>query len=323
MPSKPRVLLTEPVFDEVIGWLAEHTDLTTGMRGEFNSESALSGVIGEYDGLLSMLSNPVTENVLKKAKNLKIVANYAVGVNNIDVEACQKRGIKVANTPGVLTDATADGTLALMLSAVRNIPQAEKFLRDDKFDGWHPTGFLGMELRGRTLGIIGMGRIGRAVAARCRSFGMEIVYHNRNRLDSKLEKTLNARYISDPLELASVSDIVSLHCPLTDETHHIIDKRFLEKMGADSWLINAARGPVVDEAALADALHNKTIAGAGIDVFEHEPEIHPRLLSAPNAVLVPHITSATRTTRLKMGLLAAGGILNTLCGMDHECNFVV
>lgn len=323
MNCKPRVLLTEPVFPEVSELLEKHTKLDIGKRGAYNTEDSLCEVIGEYDGLLSMLSNPITPKVIDHAKKLKIVANHAVGYNNIDVEACKKAGIRVANTPDVLTDATADGTLALMLATVRHIPSSQEFLRRGDFDGWHPTSFLGPELKECTLGIIGMGRIGIAVAKRCRAFGMNILYHNRSRINRETEQELGATYTANLLQIAHECDIISLHCPLTDQTHHLVDKNFLDAMKPDAFLINAARGPVVDEAALARTLHAKQIAGAGIDVFEKEPEIHPDLLSAPNAVLIPHITSATYSTRKAMGMLAVGAILNELCGMDHSCNFVV
>ncbi len=323
MTTRPRVLLTEPVFSEVSDLLEQHVELDIGRRGQYNSVKSLGDAIGDYDGLLSMLSNPVTSSVVERAQKLRIIANHAVGYNNIDTEACRKAGIRVANTPDVLTDATADGTLALLLATVRHIPASQDFLRNGEFDGWHPTTFLGPELKECTLGIIGMGRIGQAVALRCRSFGMKIMYHNRSRLNAKTERHLEAEYTSDPHHLAKSCDIITLHCPLTDETHHIIDEAFFLSMKSSAYLINAARGPVVDETALARALHENQIAGAGIDVFEEEPKVHPDLLSAPNAVLVPHITSATYTTRRAMGMLAAGAILNELCGMDHKCNFVV
>lgn len=321
MRHKPKVLLTEPVFSEVSNWLDEHVDLHIGKRHQFNDEATLAEQITDFDGILSMLSNPVTEKVIQAGERLKIVANHAVGLNNVDVSACQARGIKVAYTPGVLNEATADGTLALMLSLVRRIPESEFFLREGHFDGWHPTSFLGLELNGATLGIIGMGRIGQSVAHRCKAFGMEIVYHNRSRLPEDVEASLNARYIDKPSDLARISDIVSLHCPLTPDTRHLVGKQFLTYMKPGSYLINTSRGPVVDEAALAECLHDQRISGAGLDVFEEEPELHPRLKTAPNTVFTPHITSATFKTRRKMGMLCAGAILNELCGMQEEACF--
>jgi glyoxylate reductase len=321
MRQKPKVLLTEPVFQDVSSWLNKHVDLHIGERHQFNDEAALAEKIRDFDGILSMLSNPVTEKVIQAGEHLKIVANHAVGLNNVDVSACQKKGVKVAYTPGVLSEATADGTLALMLSLIRRIPESQQFLREGKFDGWHPTTFLGLELNGATMGIIGMGRIGQAVARRCRAFGMDVVYHNRKRLPGNIEASLNARYINTPAELAQISDIVSFHCPLTPETHHLADKTFLESMKPGSYLINTSRGPVVDEAALAQCLLEQRISGAGLDVFEEEPDLHPLLKTAPNTVFTPHITSATFKTRRKMGMLCAGAILNELCGMQEEACF--
>jgi len=323
MGTRPRVLLTEPVFPEVAYLLHQHVELDVGERGVYNTEAALKAVFGQYDGVLSMLSNPITQAVLETAPRLKVIANHAVGYNNIDIDACKSRSIRVANTPGVLTDATADGTLALLLALVRRIPEAQQHLRDGNFDGWHPTGFLGLELRGQVLGIIGMGRIGTAVAERCRAFGMQIIYHNRKRASAPAEARLQATYIKNVHELAQQSDIITLHCPLSDATHHLVDTAFLSVMKESAYLINATRGPVVDEAALAAALHAHQIAGAGIDVYEQEPAIHASLLDAPNTVLTPHITSATHHTRRQMGMLAAAAILNELCGMDLKCNFVV
>jgi glyoxylate reductase len=318
-----KVLLTEPLFPEVAELLEKHIELDTGKRGEYNTEAAMEKAVSKYDGILSMLSNPLPRSVLEKAGPLRVIGNCAVGYNNIDTHVCRSLGIRVGNTPDVLTNATADGTMALMLAAVRRIPEAERALRKGKFDGWHPTGFLGLELSGKTAGIIGMGRIGQAVAERCLAFGMKIIYHNRNRLPEAIEQRLNAVYCSEVHELARLSDVVLLHCPLTEETHHLVNRDFLNAMPETAFLINAARGPVCDEQELARALHDRRISGAGIDVYEREPEIHPELLSAPGAVLVPHITSATTETRLKMGMLAAGAILNVLCDVDLPRNFVV
>ncbi|MCC5934958.1 MAG: D-glycerate dehydrogenase [Candidatus Cyclonatronum sp.] len=323
MARKPKVLLTEPVFREVHELLKQYFELHVGRRGQFNDALSLRDAIYCYDGLLCMLSNPVNETVLSNATVLKVVANYAVGYNNIDIGACQRHNIRVANTPDVLTETTADGTIALLLSVVRRIPESERFLRNGLFDGWNPTGFLGLELSGATAGIIGMGRIGQAVAKRLRAFDMNIIYSNPKRLDRETETLLGARWFEDPLQIASRADVVSLHCPLTDKTRHLVNQQFLDSMKPDAYLINASRGPVVEEIALAMALHDRRIAGAGIDVFEFEPEVQDMLLSAPNAVLVPHITSATKPTRLKMGMLAAGAIAKTLCGADYPCHFVV
>ncbi|AXJ00276.1 glyoxylate reductase [Cyclonatronum proteinivorum] len=322
MSRKPKVLLTEPVFREVHELLEKYFELHVGKRGQFNHANTLRDAISRYDGLLCMLSNPVNSTVLSNASILKVVANYAVGYNNIDLAACRSHNIRVANTPDVLTETTADGTVALLLSTVKRITESERFLREGCFDGWSPTAFLGLELNGATAGIIGMGRIGQAVAKRLRAFGMKIIYSNPNRLPESVENELQARWFEDPIQLASRADVISLHCPLNTRTHHLVDSDFLDAMQPGAYLINASRGPVVDELALAKALHEKRIAGAGIDVYEFEPEVNELLLTAPNAVLIPHITSATKPTRLKMGMLAAGAIAKTLCGADYPCNFI-
>ncbi len=322
MVKKPRVLLTEPVFEEVAGLLSKHTELTIGQRGTYNNKEKLKDEIGGYDALLSMLSNPIDRSVIEQADNLKIIANHAVGFNNIDVEAAKQKGIRVANTPDVLTETTAEGTFALILATVRKFSDAERSLREGAFDGWHPTGFLGADLHGQTLGIIGMGRIGQALARRARCFGMSIIYHNRTRLPLETERSLDARFYPNLEDFLSECDILSINCPLTDETHHLINAQTLSQLKPTAILINASRGPIVEEAALAQALHENRIGGAGLDVYEFEPEVHPLLLTAPNTVLLPHITSATNKTRKAMGMLAAGAILNTCCGLDYPCNYI-
>ncbi len=309
---KKRVLITEPILSEIIEILSEKCDVTIGERGRYNDESNLANDIGEYDALISMLSNPVTDAVLSRGSKLKLVANYAVGVNNINLEAAKKYGIRVTNTPGVLTEATADIVWALILATVRRIPESELYLRADKFKGWEPLGFLGFDLPGKTLGIIGMGRIGQAVARRAMGFGLSVLYTNRKPVDSEIEKTLKAQYVPDYRALIKQSDILSLNCPLTPENTHMIDAEMLQQMKPHSVIINAGRGPLIDEAALAQALQKGWIGGAGLDVFEREPIIHPDLLKAPNAVLIPHIGSATKEARFQMGQLAAQSVLHLL-----------
>lgn len=316
--KKPKILITEPIPSDVIEYLEDFAEVKVGEKGFYQSEENLLADISHYDALLSMLSVPVTAQVLKKGKNLKVVANFAVGYDNIDVAAAQSIGIKVANTPDVLTEACGDYAMGLLLALSRKLKDAEQYLREGKFKGWEPLGFLGMELRDRKLGIIGMGRIGQAFAHRARAFGMEIFYHNRNRLDQKIEKDLDATYVEDPKKLAEQCDVVSLNCPLTESTHHLVDIDFLERMPRHALLINISRGAVIDEAALAQALHDHVIAGAALDVFENEPEVHPKLLTAPNALLLPHIASATHRTRKDIGMLAANAIISVLNGKDES-----
>ncbi len=312
--NKPRILVTEPIPESVISYLSDFGEVTLGQKGRYMIEDNLKKDIPRYDALLSMLSNPVSKAVLNAAKNLKIVANFAVGYNNIDIEAARKLNIKVANTPDVLTEACGDFAMALLMATSRNFYQAEKYLREGKFKGWEPLGFLGPELRGKTLGIVGMGRIGQAFAKRALAFGMKIQYTNRKPVPQEIERELEATFIAELSDLATTSDVLSLNCPLTPETYHLVDKKLLEIMPNHAILINISRGPVVDEAALANALHNGIIGGAGLDVFEEEPKVHPKLFTAPNVTLVPHIASATFETREAIGMLAADAIMKVLTG---------
>jgi glyoxylate reductase len=309
-----RILITEPIVNDVIEDLEAEFRVDVGERGQFNRAGQLVEVIGRYDALLSMLSNPVTEEVIKAGSNLKIVANYAVGYDNIDLKAAQRAGIYVSNTPDVLTEACADFTWALILAVARHIGPAEEYLRRGEYEGWEPLGFMGTELFGSTLGILGMGRIGKAVARRAKGFGMNIIYHNRTQADAETEQRLNATYVYTAAELAAQSDVLSILVPMTEETHHLADAEFISRMPDHALLINTGRGPVVDEKALADALHKKQLGGAGLDVFEEEPAVHPHLLDAPNCVITPHISSATLQTRRAIGRLAADAIKGILHG---------
>lgn len=313
-----RVLITEPIVPSVIEHLKEYYEVEVGQRGTYSEESALVEAVPDFDALLPMLSCPITEEVLTAGDRLQVVANHAVGYNNIDLEAAKKAGVKVANTPDVLTESTADCALALLLSTARKIVEAQQHIYDGNFDGWDPLGFLGMELNGKTMGIFGMGRIGTAVARRAKAFGMDIIYHNRSRVDAETERQLDAEYIADLNELARRSDVLSINCPLTEDTHHVVDADFLNLLGDHAIIVNTARGPVIDEAALAEALHAGTIGGAGLDVFEEEPKVHPRLKTAPNCVLTPHIGSATHETREAIGMLAANAIIGVLEDKPYE-----
>jgi len=313
-----RILVTEPIVGEVIDFLRNHADVVVGDRGSYYSEDSLIEVLSDYDAIISMLSTPVSRRVLESSKRLKVVANYAVGYNNVDTSAAKELGIRVTNTPGALTEATADITWALILAAIRHIPASEAFLRQGKFDGWDPLGFLGYDLHGKTLGIIGMGRIGQAVARRAVGFGMNIKYHNRKPVPADVEQRYAATYVDDFRDLVRQSDVVSLNCPLTPENRHMIDRDMLQQMKRSAILINTGRGPLVDEAALAEALKMGWIAGAGLDVYEEEPVVNQDLLDAPNAVLLPHIGSATYEARIRMGMLAAKGLLHLLDGGDGK-----
>lgn len=265
------------------------------------------------DGVVCLLTDPIDAEVLDAAgPQCRIFANYAVGYNNIDVAAATARGIMVTNTPGVLTDATADHAWALLFSVARRIVEGDAFMRAGKFEGWGPMMFLGGDITGKTLGIVGAGRIGAAMALKSRGFGMRVLYADVAR-NEELESDLGAQWV-DLDTLLAESDFVSLHVALTPETVHLINAERLGKMKPTAYLINTSRGPVVDEIALVDALTSRRIAGAGLDVYEDEPAMKPGLADCPNAVIVPHIASATNWTRSKMAEMAATNLVAGLRG---------
>lgn len=264
------------------------------------------------DALLCLLNDKIDAEVIKNMDKCKVISNYAVGFNNIDIVEATKRGIVVTNTPGVLTDATADLTWALILAVTRRIIEADKFVRKKKFKGWAPMLLLGTELAGKTLGIIGAGRIGTAVGLRAKGFKMKVLYFNTNRNET-LEEEVGAKKVSLDTLLKN-SDIITIHVPLTPKTRHLIGEREIKLMKKTAYLINTSRGEVVDEKALIKALKNKRIAGAGLDVFEQEPFVPDELLKLENVVLTPHIGSATFEARTKMAIVAAENIVKVLTG---------
>jgi len=267
------------------------------------------------DAVLTMLTEYWDEEVFEAAgADLKILANCAVGYNNIKVDVATARGVAVSNTPDVLTESTADLAWALILGACRRVGEAERYLRAGKWDSWSPNFMLGNDIHGGTLGIFGMGRIGRATARRAAGFNMRVIYHSRTRLEADVEAELHAEYVSFD-DLLAQSDVISIHCPFTPETRHSFGADQFRAMKSTSTLVNTSRGPVVDEGALATALHSGDIAFAGLDVFEKEPEIHPDLLTCENALLLPHIGSATLETRTQMAELAARNIVARLTGI--------
>ncbi|MBN1151443.1 D-glycerate dehydrogenase [candidate division WOR-3 bacterium] len=259
------------------------------------------------DALLCLLTDKIDSEVLRYADNLRIIANYAVGFDNIDLKSAGEKKILVTNTPGVLTEATADLTFALLLSVVRRITEADRFVRQGNFKGWAPELLIGGDLNGKILGIIGLGRIGRAVAKRASCFGMRIVYHSRTR-DEDFEKSYGAEF-QEVEDLIRQSDIVTLHAPLTKETYHMIDAKKIGQMKRNAYIVNTARGPLIDEKSLCEALKNRAIAGAALDVFEREPEVERDLMELKNVVLAPHIGSASKETRDKMAIIAAESIV--------------
>ena len=269
--------------------------------------------LGDAQALLCLLTDRVDAALLERAPRLRVVANAVVGYEHVDLAACRARGIVVTNTPDVLTGATADLAWALILAAVRRLPQAERSLRAGQFRGWGFWDYLGGDLEGRTLGIFGMGRIGRAVARRAGGFGMRVVYHSRTALSADDERALRAERV-DFDGLLARSDVLTLHAPLTPETRHAFGRDALRRMRPGSVLVNTARGALVDEAALVDALRDGPLAAAGLDVYEHEPAVHPGLHDLANVVLLPHIGSATHGTRTAMAMLAARNVHAVLGG---------
>jgi glyoxylate reductase len=266
------------------------------------------------DAVVTLLHDRVDDAFLDAAgPSLRVVANVAVGYDNIDVPACARHGVVATNTPGVLVDATADIAVALVLMSTRRLGEAERMVREGGTWSWNMFFMLGTGLQGKTLGIVGLGQIGAATARRARAFGMRIAYAGRRRADAGLESELGAE-MRDLDELLATADVVSIHTPLSDVTRHLIDARRLALMKPTAHLVNTSRGPVVDEAALAAALRAGTIAGAGLDVFEREPEIHPGLRGLENVVLIPHLGSATIETRTAMGVLAAENAVAVLRG---------
>ena len=318
---KPKVLITHNMFSEILEYLREHVEFEIGKPDGDISKHELIKKIKDKDGLLPLLVDTIDKDVLFAAPSLKIIANCAVGYNNIDITSAREKGIMVTNTPGVLTETTAELTWALILAVARRIPQAHIFTRDGLYKGWALDLFLGKELQKKRLGIVGMGRIGQAVAHKARAFSMDIVYHDPHGLDPEEEAKFQAAQL--PLEeLLRTSDVITLHTTLTSKTFHLISEKNIHLMKKTAILINVSRGPVVEEKALADALEKGVIWGAGLDVYEDEPAIHPKLFGLDNIVLLPHIGSATQETRLKMAITAARNLVQGLTGETPD-NLVV
>jgi glyoxylate reductase len=268
--------------------------------------------IKEYDGLISLLTEKIDKEAIDKMVKCKVIANYAVGFNNIDVDYAKSKGIVVTNTPDVLTDSTADLAMALVLACARKIIEAEKFVRDKKFKGWKPKLFLGMELRGKYFGILGAGRIGSAVAKRANAFGCKVIYYSDVK-NVEIEKKLNAKRLSLS-ELLKKSDIISIHLPLNKHTNKLLDESRLQLLKDSAILINTARGEIVDEKILLSMLKQNKISSAGFDVYENEPKLREEFYQLNNVVLLPHIGSATIDARNNMALLAANNIINVISG---------
>lgn len=309
-----RVVITGRIPGEAVERLRAVHDVSAWESHETIIRAELLERVKGADAILSLLTEKVDAELLDAAgPQLRVVANVAVGYNNIDVAACTERGIRVTNTPGVLTEATADIAMALVLASTRRMGEGERVIRSQSPWQWGMFYMLGMGIQGRQLGIVGMGQIGIATAKRAKAFGMTIAYTKRTPLDDATARELEATHM-DIDQLLATSDVVSLHCPYSPDTHHYINAARLAQMKKTAYLVNTARGPVVDEAALVDALRSGVIAGAGLDVFEHEPKVHEGLLALDNAVLIPHLGSATVETRTAMANLAATNALAFLDG---------
>jgi len=310
---KPKVYLTRLLPPAVMARLEEETQLTWHRDDHVATKAVIIAGAKDCDALLCNITDPVDAEILAACPCLKVVANFGVGFNNIDVAAATVRKIPVTNTPGVLTDPTADIAFALLLAAARRIGEGERLVRAQQWTGWNPMQLLGADVSGATLGLMGFGRIGKAMAKRARAFDMRLLYWNRTRLSPEEEQACGATYMSKE-DLLKQSDYVSLHVAYTPETHHLLGAAQFAMMKPTAFVINTARGPVIDEAALVQALQSKTIAGAGLDVFEREPELHSGLYECENAILAPHLGSATIGTRTKMGMIALENLLAACSG---------
>ena len=310
---KPRVLVTREVFDETLAYLRQHCEVQANQDDVPYAPDALAAALTDTDGLMCCLTDRIDAALLASAPQLKAVANIAVGYNNIDVPACTARGVMATNTPGVLDDSTADLAWTLMLGTARRLTEVERRIRSGEWTGWRLKQWLGVDVHHATLGIVGMGRIGQAIARRAAGFDMKVIYHNRNRIAPELERKANATYVSFD-ELLAQSDFIVLQMPYTPQTHHLIGASQLAKMKPTAILINSTRGGVVDDAALIAALKNGTIRAAGLDVFENEPKLNPEFLVLDNVVLAPHIGSSTEATRKAMAMLAAQNLVAVLRG---------
>jgi glyoxylate reductase len=311
----PRVFVSSALPGDALEHLAREHTVVVG-RGQ-------AGVAGDdflshaatFDAIVSLFSDRVDAALLDRAPRLRVVANYAVGHDNVDVAACAARGVTVTNTPGVLTEATADLAFGLLLATARRIAEGDRLVRRGDFRGLTPSFLLGARVHGATLGIVGLGRIGQAMARRARGFAMHVVYAGRRRAPPDVERALAATHL--PIDdLFSQADFVSLHCPLTPDTRHLVNGARLARMKPGAVLVNTTRGPVVDEGALAAALASGPVGGAGLDVYEDEPRVHADLLRLENVVLAPHLGSADRPTREAMARIAVDNVLAVLAGRD-------
>ena len=302
--SKPKALATRPLFPAARAILDRTLDVDYWMQPERIPRAELLGRVADKSALVCLLTEKADEELLSAGSNLRIVSTVSVGYDNIDVPACTRHKVIATNTPGVLDETTADFAWTLLMAIARRLVEGDAWLRSGAWPGWDLDQLLGGDIWGKTLGIVGFGRIGKEVARRSLGFNMRVLYHSHSRASAEIEKELRAAFV--PLdELLRESDFVSLHVPLSSETRHLISTTQFEKMKRTAYLINTSRGPVVDESALVDALERKLIAGAALDVYENEPKVHPGLIPRKDVILAPHIASASIETRTKMAVMAA------------------
>jgi glyoxylate reductase len=311
---KPRVLVTREISMEAVARLKERFSVDSNQKDLPLTRRQFLQKLKDKDGLVTLSTDIVDDEVLAKNPRLKIVSNVAVGYNNLDVDAATRRGVMMTNTPGAVDDATADLTWALILATARGLTFADRAVRAGKWKRWRMMEFLGQDVYGKTIGVIGFGRIGRGVARRARGFDMKVLYASRSRASDSIEQEFRASYV-DKDTLLRESDVVTMHLPLFPETRHYIGARELALMKNTAILVNASRGPVVDEKALVKALKANRIAAAGLDVYEHEPTLSPGLAQLPNVVLTPHVGSGTYQTRLKMSNMA---VTNCIAGLTGQ-----
>ncbi len=300
--ANPRVIVTRELPDEVMDRLEALFDTRNNRTDRAMTRAELAAAMADCDVLVPTVTDTIDAELIAGAgERLKLIANFGAGVNHIDLKAARARGIIVTNTPGVLTEDTADMTMALILSVPRRLAEGEKLVRSGQWTGWSPGGMLGHRIGGKALGIIGMGRIGQAVARRARAFGLAVHYHNRHRLPKVVEAEFGAQWHPNLDEMLGAIDILTIHTPLNDDSRDLIDARRIALLRPHVFLINSSRGGIVDEDAMVAALEQGRLAGAGLDVWRHEPEIDPRLLALPNVVMIPHMGSATYEGRSATG----------------------
>ncbi len=302
MSSKPLVIVTRKLPDAIETRMMELFSVKLNLDDHPMSQGELIEAVKAAEILVPTVTDRIDAAILSQAgERLRLIASFGTGVDHIDLASARQRGITVTNTPGVLTEDTADMTMALILAVARRISEGERLMRSGKWQGWSPMGMLGHRIHGKRLGIVGMGRIGQALARRARGFGLSVHYHNRRRVHASVEQQLEATYWESLDQMLSRMDIISVNCPHTPATYHLLSARRLKLLPKHAFVVNTARGEIIDEAALTRMLEKQEIAGAGLDVFEHEPAINPKLLRLDNVVLLPHMSSATLEGRVDMG----------------------